>query len=74
MLELLCALLFVFLGFKVLKLVFKLTWGIAKILGSLLFLLALPLLIVLLLTTGGLVLLLPLVLLAVAWLILKLIF
>lgn len=74
MLELLCVLLFVLLGFKVLKLVFKMTWGIAKVFGSLLLVLALPLLIVLLLTVGGLFLLLPLVLLAVAWLVLKLIF
>ena len=54
-----------------LRLAFKVTWGFAKIAASILFVLALPVLIVCLLFAGGMVLLLPVALIALAWGILK---
>ena len=46
MLEVLLVILFCWLGFKVLKLAFQVTWGLTKILASVLFVAAVPLLIV----------------------------
>ncbi len=62
MFELLVVILFCWLSFKVLGLALTLTWGAAKILASLLFLIAVPVLFVCLLFAGGIVLLLPLAL------------
>ena len=71
MLEVLLVILFCWLGFKVLKLAFKVTWGVTKILAAVLFVAAVPLLIVCLFFAGGLVLLLPLALIAAAFGLLK---
>ena len=62
MFELLVVILFCWLSFKVIGLALTLTWGAAKILASLLFLIAVPVLFVCLLFAGGIVLLLPLAL------------
>ena len=67
MLEVLLVILFCWLGFKVLKLAFQVTWGLTKILASVLFVAAVPLLIVGLFFAGGLVLLLPVALIAAAF-------
>lgn len=71
MLKLLMTILFCWLFFKVLKLAFRVTWGAAKILASVLFIAAVPLLIVCLLFAGGLVLLVPVALVAAAFGLLK---
>lgn len=55
-------LLFIWFFAKVVKLAFKITWGVTKIIAVILFVIALPLLVVLLLTAGGALLLLPLAL------------
>ena len=60
--ELLVVLLFCWLSFKAVGLAISLTWGAAKILASLLFAIAVPVLFICLLFAGGIVLLLPLVL------------
>ena len=72
MLDLIITLLFFWIFFKVLKLVFKMTWGIAKFAVSLLFSIALPLLLGCLFFAGGLVILVPLGLIALAFGIVKL--
>lgn len=64
MFELLVLILFVWLSVKALGLTFRLTWGAAKIAASLLCVIALPLMLVCLLFAGGVILLLPLLLLA----------
>lgn len=66
MLDLIVTVLFCWLFFKALGLAFRVAWGTAKILASLLLVLALPMLVVCLLFAGGLLLLAPLVLLAIA--------
>ena len=66
MLDLIVTVLFCWLFFKALGLAFRVAWGTAKILASLLLVLALPMLVVCLLFAGGLLLLVPLVLLAIA--------
>ena len=62
MFELLVIILFCWLAFKAIGLALSLTWGAAKILASLLFAIAVPVLIVCLLFAGGVILLLPLAL------------
>ena len=69
--ELLVSILFFWLFFKALGLAFRLAWGVAKIIASLLFAVALPLLIGCLLFAGGVVILVPVALVAVAFCILK---
>ncbi len=71
MFELLTIALFVWLMVKVIGLTFKLTWGAAKIFASILMVLAVPVLFVCLLFVGGIALLVPLVLIAVAFGIVK---
>lgn len=71
MLEVLLVILFCWLGFKVLKLAFKVTWGVTKIFAAVLLVAAVPLLIVGLFFAGGLVLPLPLALIAAAFGLLK---
>lgn len=71
MFELLVLILFGWIFWGALRLAFKVTWGFAKIAASILFVLALPVLIVCLLFAGGVVLLLPVALIALAWGILK---
>lgn len=71
MFELLVLILFGWIFFGAVRMAFQVTWGIAKIVASILFALALPVLIVCLLFAGGLVLLLPVALIALAWGVLK---
>ena len=71
MFEILCAVLFCWIFFGSLKLMFKVAWGLAKIAALILFVMALPTLIGCLLYASGIILLLPVILMAVAWGILK---
>ena len=69
MFEIIVLILFCWLFFKAIGLAFKVAWGAAKVIAVLLSILALPILIVCLLFAGGLVLLLPVLLIAAAvWL------
>lgn len=71
MMELLVLIVFCWLFFKALGLAFRVAWGTAKIIASLLFALAVPLLVLCLLFAGGVVLLLPLALIGIAFGVLK---
>lgn len=71
MLELLTVVLFFWLFFKAVGLAFRVTWGVTKIVASLLFAIAVPLLVLGLIFTGGLLLLVPVALIAVAFGLLK---
>lgn len=59
------------LGWKVVKLAFKTAWGLAKIAASILLALAVPMLIGCLLFAGGIVLMVPVAMLAAAFGLLK---
>ena len=69
--ELLMVVLFCVVFVKALGLAFRVAWGTAKILASLLFGIAVPLLILSLLFAGGIALLLPLALVGIAFGLLK---
>lgn len=71
MLDFLIVILFCWLFFKAVGLAFKAAWGTAKILASLLFAVAVPLLVVGLVFAGGVLLLIPVALIAVAFGLLK---
>lgn len=71
MFELLILVLFCWIFFGAIKLMFKVAWGLAKILAVILFIMALPSLIGCLLYASGVILLLPIVLIASAWGLLK---
>lgn len=71
MLEILTIVLFCWLFFKALGLAFRVAWGTTKLLASLLFAVALPMLIAGVLFTGGVLLLLPLILVGIAFALLK---
>lgn len=71
MLDLIVSILFFWLFFKAIGLALKMTWGITKFIASLLFSVALPLLIICLIFAGGVVLLIPLGLVALAFGLLK---
>lgn len=71
MFEILITILSVVLFFKGVKLAFKMTWGITKIIATVLLVLAVPALVLGLIFAGGLLLLLPVGLLAGAILLLK---
>lgn len=71
MFELLVLALFIWLFAKAIGLAIRITWGLAKVLAVILFVLALPALIGCLLTAGGITLLIPLVLVATAFWILR---
>lgn len=71
MLEILFTVLFICLFIWALKLLFKITWGVAKVIGLLLAVLALPALIVGLVAAGGFILLIPVALVAGAVVLLK---
>ena len=71
MFELFALVLFCWIFFGSIRLMFKVAWGLAKILTLILFIMALPTLIGCLLFAGGIVLLLPVILIAIAWAILK---
>ena len=67
MMELLVVLVFCWLFFKAMGLAFRMAWGTAKILASVLFAIAVPMLILCLVFAGGLLLLLPLALIGIAF-------
>ena len=71
MMELLVLILFCWLFFKAVGLAFRMAWGAAKIIASVLFVLAVPLLILCLVFAGGVFLLLPLALVGIAFGLLK---
>lgn len=67
MMELLAVIVFCWLFFKAVGLAFRMAWGTAKILASVLFAIAVPMLILCLVFAGGLLLLLPLALIGIAF-------
>ena len=71
MFELLTIAIFIWLLVKAIGLAFKLTWGAAKIVASILICLAFPVLIVSFVFVGGIALLVPVVMIAIAAGILK---
>jgi len=71
MLEILVTIAFCWLFFKAMGLAFRVAWGTTKILASILFAIAVPLLVGCLMFAGGLVLLLPLALIFIAFSLLK---
>ena len=66
MFELLIIAIFLWLLMKAIGLAFKLTWGVAKITASILIGLALPVLIVCFVFVGGIALLVPVAMIAIA--------
>ena len=62
MLDILLTILFISLFFWTIKLIFQLTWGIAKVIAVILMIIALPTLIGGLMVAGGLILLIPIAL------------
>lgn len=64
-------LLFGWLFFVSLRLIFRVTWGLTKLIALVLFILSLPLLVIVLLLAHGFILLLPVVLVLVAFGLLK---
>ena len=71
MFELLTLAIFVWLLVKAVGFALRLTWGVAKITASILIGLAFPVLILCLLFAGGVVLLVPVIMIAIAAIILK---
>lgn len=71
MLDILLTLFFCWLGFQVLKLTLKVAWGTTKIIAAVLFGLAVPGLILCLIFAGGILLLLPVALVGIAFALLK---
>lgn len=71
MLEILTVILFCWLFFKALGLAFKAAWGTAKIAASILFGIAVPMLIAGVIFAGGVLLLIPVALIAIAFGLLK---
>lgn len=71
MFEILTLIVFVWLMVKAIGLAFKLTWGITKVIASILMIFALPALIVCMVFIGGLALLVPIVIVCIAVGILK---
>lgn len=67
MLDLLVTILFCWLFFKAVGLAFRVAWGTTKIIATLLFSVAVPILVGCLMVAGGLMLLLPLAMVAVAF-------
>ena len=71
MLEIIVTVLFCWLFFKAMGLAFRVAWGTTKIIASLLFAVAVPMLFVCLAFAGGLLLLVPLALIGIAFGLLK---
>lgn len=71
MFEFLMLILFVWLFYKSICLAFRLAWGTAKVIACILFALAIPALIACLLFAGGLLVLVPLGMVALAFALLK---
>ena len=67
MFELLVLILFCWLFVKTIGLAFRVTWGLAKVVAVILFVLALPTLIGCFLVAGGILLLIPVALIGLAW-------
>ena len=72
MFEIISLVLFCWLFVLALRLFFRIAWGAAKVVAVILFILALPTLACCLIFAGGLLLLLPIALIAAAWGLLKL--
>ena len=66
MFELLVIILFIWLSIKFLGVALKITWGVAKLVASLLFIIALPALVVCVLFASVVILILPVALVAIA--------
>jgi len=66
MFELLTIIIFVWLLIRTITLAFRLTWGMAKIIASILMVLALPLLILGVLFVGGAILIIPVAMIGIA--------
>ena len=71
MLELLIVILFCWLFLKAVKLAFRVTWGVTKVIASVLFAIAVPMLAFCVIFAGGLLLLIPVALIALAFGLLK---
>ncbi len=71
MLEFLILICFCWLFFKAVGLAFKVAWGTTKMVASLLFTLAVPMMVLCLVFAGGLLLLVPLTLIGIAFGLLK---
>ena len=71
MFKLLIIILFIWLLGSSIRLALKLTWGVAKMIAGLLMVLALPILILCLIFTGGIILLLPVAMVGIAAAVLK---
>ena len=71
MLEIFVVILFCWLFFKALGLALRLAWGTTKVIVSLLFAVAVPMLLAGVLFAGGFLLLLPLILVGIAFALLK---
>ncbi len=71
MLEILAVVLFCWLFFKAVGLAFRVAWGTTKLIATLLFALAVPMLIGCLLFAGGILLVLPFALVGIAFALLK---
>lgn len=71
MLEILTIILFCWLFFKAMGLAFRVAWGTAKMIASVLFVLAVPMLVISLLFAGGILLMVPLALVGLAFGLLK---
>lgn len=67
MFELLTMIIFAWLMIKAVGLIFRLTWSIASVVAGILMVIALPVLIFSLLFIGGIALLVPIVIVAIAW-------
>lgn len=66
MFELLTIIVFIWLLIKTIGWAFKLTWGMAKIIASVLMLFAVPLLVVCVLFVGGAILIVPVLMIGIA--------
>lgn len=71
MIQILVIVCFCYLGFKALGLFFRIAWGAAKIAATVLFVLALPMLVGCLVFAGAILLAIPLALMAIAFGLLK---
>lgn len=71
MLGFLCVVLFLWLAFKAMGLILRLSWAVWKVLAGLVLALALPFLLVCLLVMGGIFLLLPLIAVGILYAVLK---
>ena len=71
MFELLTTVIFIWLLVKTIGLAFRLTWGVAKVIASILMVIALPVLIICLVFVGGLALMIPIAVIGLAFGLLK---